>query len=103
MIDSMPITVCRCACTKRYIKVTGAQYDGKCYSKNERYFGWKHHLVCGSDGIPTRYVVCLAQPYDIIALMIWRAYCHLGRFYLVIVAPLVNHFGITSMRMMVSP
>ncbi len=54
IIDSMPIPVCRCARAKRCRNVAGAQYDGTCYAKNERYFGWKLHLVCDSAGIPIR-------------------------------------------------
>lgn len=64
MIDLMPILVCRCARAKRSTKIRGAKYDGKCYANNERYFGWKLCLICDSAGIPTRFVLLLACPYD---------------------------------------
>jgi IS5 family transposase len=66
--SSMPIPVCRRARAKRCTKVTGAQYDGTCYAKNERYFGWKLHLVCDSSGIPIRFVVRHARFHDTTAV-----------------------------------
>jgi hypothetical protein len=68
IIDSMPIPVCRLARAKRCTKVRGAQYHGKCYAKDERYFGWKLHLICDSAGIPARFVLRPARPHDITAV-----------------------------------
>ena len=68
IIDSMPIPVCRRARAKRCTKVAGVQYDGKCYAKNERYFGWKLHLICDSAGIPIRFVVRPARLHDTTAV-----------------------------------
>ena len=68
IIDSMPIPVCRRARAKRCTKVAGAQYDGTCYAKNERYFGWKLHLVCDVSGIPTRFLVRPARAHDTTAV-----------------------------------
>ena len=46
IIDIMLIPVCLCARVKRCTKVRGAQYDGKYYDKDQRYFGWKlQHIV----------------------------------------------------------
>jgi IS5 family transposase len=68
IIDSMPIPVCRRARAKRCTKVHGAQYDGECHAKNERYFGWKLHLICDSAGIPARFVLRPARPHDTTAV-----------------------------------
>lgn len=68
IIDSMPIPVCRRARAKRCTKVRGAQYHGKCYAKDERYFGWKLHLICDSAGIPARFVLRPARPHDTTAV-----------------------------------
>jgi hypothetical protein len=67
-MDTMPIPVCRRARAKRCTKVAGAQYDGKCYAKNEHCFGWKPHLVCDSVGIPIRLVVRPARMHDTTAV-----------------------------------
>jgi IS5 family transposase len=65
----MPNPVCRRARAKRRTKkVAGAQYDGKCSAKNERYFGWKLHLVCDSAGIPIRFVLRPALLHDTTAV-----------------------------------
>jgi hypothetical protein len=66
--DSMSIPVCRRARAKRCTKVAGAQYDDTCSAKNERYFGWKLHLVCDASGIPIRFVVRPARLHDTTAV-----------------------------------
>ena len=68
IVDSMPIPVCRRARAKRCTKVRGAQYDGTCHAKNERYFGWKLHLICDCTGIPARYVLRPSRPHDTTAV-----------------------------------
>ena len=68
IVDSMPIPVCRRARAKRCTKVAGAQYHGKCYAKNEPYFGWKLHLVCDASGIPTRFLLRPARAHDTTAV-----------------------------------
>jgi hypothetical protein len=64
IIDSMPIQVCLRARAKRCTKVRGAQYDRKCHAKNERYVGWKLHLICDRMGISARVVLRPARPHD---------------------------------------
>lgn len=68
LIDSMPIPVCRRARAKRCTKVAGVQYHGKCYAKNEPYFGWKLHFVCATSGIPTRFLLRPARAHDTTAV-----------------------------------
>jgi len=102
IIDSMPIPVCRRARAKRCTKVAGAQYDGTCYAKNERYFGRKLHLVCGVSGIPTRFLFAQLAHMTPRQSTIWHARCHLGHYYSVIVATSVNRCAISSMPATVS-
>ena len=68
IIDSMPIPVCRRARAKRCTKVRGAQYNGTCHAKNERYFGWKLHLICDRAGIPARFALRPARSHDTTAV-----------------------------------
>jgi len=68
IVDGMPIPFCRRARATRCTKVHGAQYDRTGHAKNERYFGWKLHLICDSAGIPARFVLCPACPYDTTAV-----------------------------------
>ena len=68
IIDSMPIPICRRARAKRCTKVCGAQYDGICHAKNERYFGWKLHLIYDSAGIPARFALRPVRPHDTTAV-----------------------------------
>jgi IS5 family transposase len=68
IVDSMPIPVCRRARAKRCTKVIGATYEGTCSAKNERYFGWKLHLVCDL-GIPTRFLLRPARAHDTTAVV----------------------------------
>ncbi len=68
IIDRMPIPVGRRARAKRYMKVRGAQYDGKCSAKIERYFGWKIPLICNRIDIPSRFVFRLARPHETTAV-----------------------------------
>ncbi len=63
MIDSMPLPVCRRARAWRCCKVQGAISCGYCAAKEEKFFGWRLHLVVTPQGIPvaveqSRYNVC---------------------------------------------
>lgn len=68
IIDSMPIPVCHRARAKRCTKVRGNYFNGWCSAKQERYFGWKLHLIYDIHGIPMRFMVLPARPHDITAV-----------------------------------
>src|SRR3954471_20406538 len=45
VLDSMPLPVCRRARAGRCRKVRGREYCGYCAAKEEKFFGWRLHLV----------------------------------------------------------
>lgn len=65
MIDSMPVPVCKRARAGRCRKVQGKRYFGICPEKDERFFGWRLHLVCSADGLPVAFDVMPAAWHDL--------------------------------------
>jgi len=59
VIDSLPLPVCRRVRAWRCRKVRGRAYCGYCAAKKEKFFGWRLHLVCTTDGVP---VACALLP-----------------------------------------
>lgn len=55
LIDSMPIPVCRRARARRSRKLRGKDFCGYCAAKREKFFGWRLHLVCTTEGVPVAF------------------------------------------------
>lgn len=55
LIDSMPVPVCRRARARRSRKLRGKEFCGYCAAKREKFFGWRLHLVCTTDGVPVAF------------------------------------------------
>lgn len=55
LVDSMPVPVCRRARARRCRKVRGKAFCGYCAAKRERFFGWRLHLICTTDGVPVAF------------------------------------------------
>ncbi len=55
LIDSMPVPACRRARARRCRKVRGRDFCGYCAAKRERFFGWRLHLICTTDGVPVAF------------------------------------------------
>lgn len=55
LLDSMPVPVCRRARARRCWKVRGRDFCGYCAAKREKFFGWRLHLVCTTDGVPVAF------------------------------------------------
>ncbi len=55
LLDSMPVPVCRRARARRCRKVSGKDFCGYCAAKKEKFFGWRLHLVCTTDGVPVAF------------------------------------------------
>jgi hypothetical protein len=55
LIDSMPVPVCRRARARRCRKVRGRDFCGFCAAKQEKFFGWRLHLICTPAGVPLRF------------------------------------------------
>ncbi len=55
LIDSMPVPVCRRARARRSRKLSGKAYCGYCAAKQEKFFGWRLHLICSTTGVPVAF------------------------------------------------
>ena len=55
LIDSMPLPVCRRARARRSRKLRGKAYCGYCAAKKEKFFGWRLHLICTTEGVPVAF------------------------------------------------
>lgn len=65
VIDSMPVPVCRRVRARRCRKVRGRIYCGYCTAKDEKFFGWRLHLVCTLAGEPVRFTLLPASLHDL--------------------------------------
>jgi hypothetical protein len=68
IIDSMPAPVCKRKRAWRCRKVRGKDYCGFCAAKNEKFFGWRLHLVCTPDGVPVTFTLLPALHHDLTPL-----------------------------------
>ena len=55
ILDSLPVPVCKRARRWRCRKVRGRAYCGYCKAKDEKFFGWRLHLVCTPAGVPVNF------------------------------------------------
>ena len=46
----------------------GADYCGYCAAKDEKFFGWRLHLVCTPDGLPAAFEFLPAAYHDLTPL-----------------------------------
>ncbi len=74
IIDSMPLPVCKRVRARRCKKVRGRAFCGYCAAKNEKFFGWRLHLICTAEGIPVSFTLLPASYHDLTALH-ELAYC----------------------------
>jgi hypothetical protein len=74
IIDSMPMPVCKRVRARRCKKVRGRAFCGYCAAKNEKFFGWRLHLICTEEGIPVSCTLLPASYHDLTALH-ELAYC----------------------------
>jgi hypothetical protein len=65
VIDSVPLPVCRRARAARCRKVRGKEYYGYCAAKEEKFFGWRLHLVITPDRIPVSFDLVPASYHDL--------------------------------------
>lgn len=50
---------------RRCRKVRGQEYCGYCAAKQEKFFGWRLHLVTTADGIPVAFTILPAARHDL--------------------------------------
>lgn len=65
IIDSLPLPVCKRVRARRCKKVRGREFCGYCAAKDEKFFGWRLHLVCSTDGIPVNFEMLPAASHDL--------------------------------------
>ena len=65
VIDSMPVPVCKRARAGRCRKLRGATYCGWCAPKQEKFFGWRLHLICTAEGLPVTFDLLPAALHDL--------------------------------------
>ena len=65
VLDSMPLPVCKWARRWRCRKVRGRDYCGYCAAKDEKFFGWRLHLVCTPDGLPVAFDMLPGAYHDL--------------------------------------
>lgn len=68
VIDSMPLPVCKRARARRCKKVRGKEFCGYCAAKKEKFFGWRLHLICDTEGIPVAFDLLPASEHDLTPL-----------------------------------
>lgn len=65
VVDSLPVPVCKRVRARRCRKVRGRDYCGYCAAKQEKFFGWRLHLVCTPDGLPAAFELLPAAYHDL--------------------------------------
>jgi len=65
IIDSMPLPVCKRARASRCRKVRGKAFCGYCAAKDEKFFGWRLHLICTEQGVPVSFDLLPASEHDL--------------------------------------
>jgi len=64
-LDSLPVPVCKRVRAPRCTKVQGSAYYGYCAAKEEKFFGWRLHLVCTPAGVPVGFDLLPASLHDL--------------------------------------
>ncbi len=65
VIDSLPVPVYRRVRARRCRKVRGRIYCGYGAAKDEKFFGWRLHLICTPQGVPMRFALLPASLHDL--------------------------------------
>ena len=65
VLDSLPLPVCKRVRAGRCRKVRGRAYCGYCAAKQEKFFGWRLHLVCTPEGLPVAFEMLPGAYHDL--------------------------------------
>ena len=65
VIDRMPVPVCKRVRARRCRTVRGRAYCGYCPAKDEKFCGWRVHLVCTPDGLPVAFTLLPGGLHDL--------------------------------------
>jgi len=65
ILDSLPVPVCKRVRRWHCRKVRGRAYCGYCKAKDEKFFGWRLHLVCTPAGVPVNFTLLPGAWHDL--------------------------------------
>ena len=65
IIDSRPVPVCQRVRARRCRTIRGRAYCGYCPAKQEKFFGWRLHLVCTTGGLPVAFTLLPGGFHDL--------------------------------------
>lgn len=65
VVDSLPVPVCKRVRARRCRKVRGREYCGYCAAKQEKFFGWRLHLICTPEGWPVAFDLLPGALHDL--------------------------------------
>jgi hypothetical protein len=65
ILYSMPVPVCRPVRAKRCGKARGREYCGYCAAKDEKFFGWRLHLIVTPTCVPVNFTLLPASFHDL--------------------------------------
>lgn len=65
IIDSLPVPVCKRVRARRCRKVRGLDFCGHCAAKQEKFFGFRLHLICTPEGVPVSFALWPARYHDL--------------------------------------
>lgn len=65
VMDSLPVPVCKRVRAARCRKVRGREFCGYCAAKQEKFFGWRLHLICTPEGLPIAFDLLPAGHHDL--------------------------------------
>jgi hypothetical protein len=65
IIDSLPVPVCKRKRARRCRKVRGRAFGGYCAAKEEKFFGWRLHLICTPQGLPVAFELLPGAVHDL--------------------------------------
>ncbi len=65
IIDSMPLPVCQRVRAMRCKKVRGKEFCGHCVAKKQKFFGYRLHLICDTQGMPVSFSVIAGGFHDL--------------------------------------
>lgn len=68
LIDSCPMPVCKRKRAGRCKKVKGKAFCGYCAAKDEKFFGWRLHLICSAEGVPVSFAWLEGGYHDLTAI-----------------------------------
>ena len=68
IIDTLPLPVCRRVRASQCRKVRGSPFYGYCAATEQKFFGWRLHIIYTLDGLPAAFDLLPARLHDLSAV-----------------------------------